>query len=182
MRRINFFATKGGVGCTTIAATYAVTHATHGSVALVVRDDQWCAHLGLATVDDVMMPYEFTENVWAVREHMLDDHNFDLVVGDLGVAVPPPGQTNLFVTKQCYLSLAKFVRDGLVATGVVLVTEPGRALQRVDVERACGASVYKTVDVTPVVARCVDAGLLVSRVPEELRKWELVDVLLDVSV
>lgn len=176
MKRINFFATKGGIGVTTVAVSYALAHQQPGqTVAVVVNDTEWCAHLGLATVDDEMMPYEFTEGVWAVRQHMLDDHNFDLVVGDLGVAVPPAGQFNLFVTKSCYLSLSKFVRANLTASGIVLMQEVGRALTAKDIERACGAPVLKTVDINPVVSRLVDAGLLVSRIPADLRDWTQID-------
>jgi hypothetical protein len=53
---------------------------------------------------------------------------------------------------------------------VVLVTEPGRALDRGDVERVVGAPVRAEVAVDPAVARAVDAGLLVSRLPRGLER------------
>ena len=48
---------------------------------------------------------------------------------------------------------------------MVLVTEPGRALGRADVERTVGAPVVAEVAVDPQVARAVDAGMLTSRLP-----------------
>jgi hypothetical protein len=53
---------------------------------------------------------------------------------------------------------------------IVLLTEPGRALGRGDVERAVGAPVVAEVAVDPQVARAVDAGLLTSRLPRGLAR------------
>jgi hypothetical protein len=53
---------------------------------------------------------------------------------------------------------------------VVLVTEPGRSLGRTDVERAIGAPVVADVAVDPQVARAVDAGLLLHRLPRGLAR------------
>ena len=53
---------------------------------------------------------------------------------------------------------------------MVLLTEPGRSLTRVDVEDCVGAPVVAEVSVDPAVARAVDAGLLASRLPRGLAK------------
>lgn len=95
------------------------------------------------------------------------------VVIDAGTGTPPAelfaaaGQ-RLIVTRPCYLSLRRAVASGLQPTGIVLVGEPGRALQCRDVERALHAPVVAEVEYDPSVARSVDAGLLASRLPRSL--------------
>jgi hypothetical protein len=53
---------------------------------------------------------------------------------------------------------------------VVLVTEPGRALVRGDVENVVGAPVRAEVAVDPAIARAVDAGMLAARMPRLLER------------
>jgi len=78
--------------------------------------------------------------------------------------------TSLLVTRACYLSLRRTVAAPLVPTGVVLVVEPGRALDRRAVEEIVEAPVVAEVEVDPAVARAVDAGLLVGRLPRTLAR------------
>ena len=77
---------------------------------------------------------------------------------------------SLLVTRPCYLSLRRAVAAPLQPTGVVLVVEPGRALDRRDVDEILGAPVVAEVLVDPAVARAVDAGLLVARLPRSLER------------
>jgi hypothetical protein len=53
---------------------------------------------------------------------------------------------------------------------VVLVVEPGRALDRRDVEHVLGLRVTAVVEFDPAVARSVDAGLVAVRTPAPLRR------------
>jgi Mrp family chromosome partitioning ATPase len=78
--------------------------------------------------------------------------------------------TSLLVTRPCYLALRRAIRDEHRPDGIVLVREPGRALDRVDVERILHAPVVAQLDVDPAVARLVDAGLLASKAPRSLTK------------
>ncbi len=78
--------------------------------------------------------------------------------------------TSLLVTRPCYLSLRRVVAAPLRPTGVVLVVEPGRALDRSDVEQVVGVPVVAEVLVESAVARAVDAGLLVARLPRSLER------------
>ncbi len=55
-------------------------------------------------------------------------------------------------------------------SGVVLVSEPGRALGAKDVEDVLGVPVRAEVTVEAAVARAVDAGLLASRLPRSLER------------
>lgn len=69
------------------------------------------------------------------------------------------------VTRPCFLSLRRALAVGRRPDGIVLVEEDGRALGRTDVEDVLGAPVVATVPVDASVARAVDAGLLVARLP-----------------
>jgi hypothetical protein len=83
----------------------------------------------------------------------------------------------LLVTRACYLSLRRIVRlvergsggdGGVRPSGIVLVSEPGRALGRRDVEDVAGVPVVAEVPLDPAVARAIDAGLLAARLPRVL--------------
>jgi hypothetical protein len=94
------------------------------------------------------------------------------VVIDAGSTVPHPELlatgTSLLVTRSCYLSLRRAATAARRIDGVVLVTEPGRALNAADVEHAVGAPVLAEIAYDPAVARAVDAGLLLARMPRPL--------------
>ena len=85
--------------------------------------------------------------------------------GGVALAVAACATRSLLVTRPCFLSLHRAVGLPIRPSGVVLVTEPGRALGRADVERTVGAPVVAEVAVDPQVARAVDAGMLTSRLP-----------------
>jgi hypothetical protein len=94
---------------------------------------------------------------------------------DAGTGTPPPAMLGcadraLLVTRPCYLSLRRAVRSPSRPTGVIVVTEPGRALSVRDIEHALGAPVAATVSLDPLVARAVDAGLLSTRLPRVITR------------
>ncbi len=80
------------------------------------------------------------------------------------------GDRSVLVTRACYLALRRVSGAGLVPDDVVLLAEPGRALRADDVAHALGAPVSCTVPFDPAVARAVDAGLLLARLPTSLRR------------
>lgn len=99
------------------------------------------------------------------------------VVADCGadpsgaaLAVAAGATRCVLVTRACFLSLRRALSAPLRPSEVVLLTEPGRSLTRVDVEDCVGAPVVAEVSVDPAVARAVDAGLLASRLPRGLAK------------
>jgi hypothetical protein len=69
------------------------------------------------------------------------------------------------VTRACYLALRAAVKRRCTPSGIVLIEEPGRSLRADDVEASIGAPVVARVLLDPAVARAVDAGLLISRLP-----------------
>lgn len=77
-------------------------------------------------------------------------------------------QHSWLVTRACYLALTRAVEASAGATGVVLVSEPGRALTRRDVADAVDARVLVEITADQSVARSVDAGLLGTRLPPGL--------------
>ena len=94
------------------------------------------------------------------------------VVVDAGVSsdtpVVPVGRT-LLVIRSCYLALRRASRLTRRPDGVVVVLDPGRALDRRDVADVVGAPVLAVIGVDPSVARAVDAGVFARRVPPVLR-------------
>lgn len=87
-----------------------------------------------------------------------------------GLAMAASATVSLLVLRPCYLALRRAVAAPLRPSGVVLVTEPGRALRRRDVEEALGVPVRAEVAWDAAVARSVDAGLLGQRVPRGLER------------
>ena len=89
----------------------------------------------------------------------------DCGVGPVGAAraVAAAASVSLLVVRPCYVALRRALAAPLRPSGVVLVSEPGRALGARDVEDVLGVPVRAEVTVEAAVARAVDAGLLTSR-------------------
>jgi MinD-like ATPase involved in chromosome partitioning or flagellar assembly len=78
---------------------------------------------------------------------------------------------SLLVTRPCYLALRHAARSVLRPTGVIVVREPGRALDRHDIEQVVGVPVLAEVGTDPAITRAVDAGLLAApRIPRALER------------
>jgi cellulose biosynthesis protein BcsQ len=99
------------------------------------------------------------------------------VVADCGLAsagaaraLASSAPTSLAVLRPCYLALRRAADAPLRATAIVLVEEAGRALGASDVEAVLGVPVRARVAYSPEVARAVDAGLLVQRLPRRLAR------------
>ncbi|MFN3256291.1 MAG: hypothetical protein ACE37B_11385 [Ilumatobacter sp.] len=87
-----------------------------------------------------------------------------IVIIDAGTGPPPQAlvdiaDRNVMVTRADYLALSN---PGVLASNpdeIVLVKEPGRALNQRDIERAMNAPVNTVIELDPVIARSVDAGM-----------------------
>lgn len=77
---------------------------------------------------------------------------------------------SILVTRACFLSLRRALLAPIRPSQVVLLTEPGRSLSRLDVEDCLGVPVVAELAVDPAVARAVDAGLLATRLPRALAR------------
>lgn len=85
-------------------------------------------------------------------------------------AVAGAATRSLLVIRPCYLALRRAVAAPLSPSSVVVVEEPGRALDARDIEDVLGVPVLASVPVDAAVARAVDAGLLASRLPRSLAR------------
>jgi hypothetical protein len=100
------------------------------------------------------------------------------VVADCGIldqcpaaaAIAAGADHSLLVLRPCYLALRRAVAAPIRPSGIVLVTEPERALTRQDVEDVLGVPVRAEVPWAPAIARAVDAGLLTARLPRLLER------------
>ena len=97
------------------------------------------------------------------------------VVVDAGTGPPPvelcsQADRVLLVTRACYLAVRRAADARVTIDGIVLVEEPGRALRVADLETALGAPVVAHVLLDPAVARAVDSGLLLAKLPGAFRR------------
>jgi len=76
----------------------------------------------------------------------------------------------LLVTRPCFLAVRRALALPLRPSGVVLLTEEGRALGGRDIEDILGVPVVAEIASDPAVARAVDAGMLGSRIPRSLER------------
>jgi len=115
---------------------------------LDARDDQWCRlPTALAGTPNVII--------------------------DAGTGLPPhalheAAQHSLLVIRPCFIAIRRAQQLDIRPSGIVLVGEPGRALTSDDLEHALGVPVVAEVRLDPAVARAVDAGLLIARLPRSL--------------
>ena len=136
--------------------------------ALEVRAD------GHANVLPRGRPAQATPERWAELATWLRGERRSIVIDAGSTGEPPPAIVRaadhaLLVTRPCYLALRAAVRRPTRPTGVVLVEEPGRALRARDIEASLGVPVVVTVLLDPAIARAVDAGLLLARLPAGFR-------------
>lgn len=99
------------------------------------------------------------------------------VVVDCGSAPVGPRLTvaacaarSLLVVRPCYLAIRRALQAPLRPSGVVVVDEPDRALGPSDVAAALGVPVRAVVTTDRRVARAVDAGLLLDRIPTRMAR------------
>ncbi len=187
MQPIEFIGIRGGHGTTTVALAAAVTLATRGPTRVFAHDRRaLCAIVGIAH-DGLPIP---------LAEHLdlaPEEHDGDVV--DAGTLEryfdEEPFDDELAQRRQStsaglrigvlrgpdYLGLRTLCEHAEAhLDGLVVLSEPGRALDARDVEHVSGRPVVAVVDHSPVVARTIDAGLLVQRLDRlrefaQLRTW-----------
>jgi hypothetical protein len=94
-----------------------------------------------------------------------------VVAADHASAIVAASATqSILVTRACFLALRRALVAPVRPSSVVLVVEDGRALTADDIADALQVPVRAQVSVTPQVARTVDAGVLVARLPRSLER------------
>lgn len=187
MEQIEFVGVRGGHGATTVSLVVAATLAVRASSTISATDTVALATVAGASNGD--LPMLLAERLVLVADRSdagvvdagtlrsgldgggpgrVGDPDAPLESGVLRVAV---------LRGPDYLGVRTLAGDsGRAVDGVVVIAEPGRALDSRDVEHVCGIPVVAVVDHTPNVARSVDAGLLVQRCHrlrefDSLRSW-----------
>jgi Cellulose biosynthesis protein BcsQ len=77
---------------------------------------------------------------------------------------------SLLVVKSCFLAVHAAVGATHLAQGIVVVCDEERRIANTDIASALGIPVVATVMLQPGVARAVDAGLLVARLPRSFTR------------
>lgn len=127
---------------------------------------------GLRVVPRGEAPAELHHARWEPLARYLAERDqpwiIDAGTGPVPVALAAAAQRRLLVTRECYLSLRRATALEFQPTGVVVVSEPGRALRCDDVAATIRVPVVAVIECDPVVSRAVDAGLLRIRLPRPL--------------
>ena len=181
--RIDFVGIRGGQGTSTVAAATALLLGEiHGQVRLESIDlEAAAALLGVAFVAE--MPTQLTGTLELAPLGSRAAHGCSALVSDLGQLASAAseravGRPRIGVLRgPCYVALRELAgADTAALAGLVLCSEAGRSLDRRDVEDIAGLPVLATVDVTPAVARTLDAGLAATRLAKmsefaQVRGW-----------
>ena len=77
--------------------------------------------------------------------------------------------TRILVTRPCYLAL-RHATGQRRPTHLVVITEPGRALNPTDIETVTATPITATIPHDPAIARAVDAGTLNHQPPRSLTR------------
>lgn len=91
-------------------------------------------------------------------------------VDDSVLPVVRAATVSLLVIRPCYLAVRRALKAPVVASGIVLVGDPGRSLAVEDVQTILRVPVRAKIDHDPQIARAVDAGLLTARLPRGLSR------------
>ncbi len=188
MQPIEFIGVRGGHGTTTVALAAAGTLATtRGPTVMSTHDRRaLCAIVGIAHDG---LPIPIAEHLdlapdnhlggvidAGTLERYLDDEAFDDELAQRRHSAAAALRIGVLRGPD-YLGLRTLCEHAEAPLdGLVVVSEPGRALDARDAEHVSGRPVVAVVDHTPVVARTIDAGLLVQRLGRlrefaQLRTW-----------
>ena len=187
MQPIEFIGVRGGHGTTTVALAAATTLATRGPTRISAHDRRaLCAIVGIAHDG---LPIPIAEHLdlapdegdgdiidAGTLERYFDEAPFDDELAQRRQS-PSTGLRIGVLRGPDYLGLRTLCEHAEAhLDGLVVVSEAGRALEARDVEHVSGRPVLAVIDHTPVVARTIDAGLLVHRLGRlrefaQLRTW-----------
>ncbi len=187
MQPIEFIGVRGGHGTTTVALAAATILATRGPTRISTHDRRaLCAIIGIAHDG---LPIPIAEHLdlapdegdgdvidAGTLEQYFDEDRFDDELAQRRQG-PSTGLRIGVLRGPDYLGLRTLCEHAEAhLDGLVVVSEAGRALEARDVEHVSGRPVLAVIDHTPVVARTIDAGLLVQRLGRlrefaQLRTW-----------
>jgi len=163
MDKTTFVGCKGGVGTSTVAVLHALSVAEAGrNVRLTATGPGGIDDLAAILAVPTPATGEATEVAAGLSLGDEDDPDAYMVVdGGTDTFSDHDGRVYL-VARNDYLCLRRALLAPTTTIGVVLVAEPGRALGRCDVADVISWPIVAEVAVTASIARCIDAGLLLS--------------------
>ncbi len=88
----------------------------------------------------------------------------------VGSRVVSAAESSLLVIRPCYLALRRALSAPTRPSRILVVNEPGRALDVDDIEDVLGVPVVADVRLDPALARAVDAGILRSKLPRGISR------------
>ena len=171
-RVIHLTAPKGGQGTTTTAVALAAALAEQGETVTVLSD------LDAFAVAGAPNPGHDDTDAREVADRLHIAAGTGIAPGTTVAIVDRPAllawlkpsdlpRANYVaaVVRPCYIALRRFTARTWSADvdAVLLLTEPGRALDRRDVQAVTDRPVIATIPVDPSTARAVDAGILTRR-------------------
>ena len=77
---------------------------------------------------------------------------------------------SLLVTQSCFLALRRIARSPYQPSGIVLMYEDGRALVASDIADLGSCPIVLQIEMDVAIGRALDAGLLITRLPQRLDK------------
>lgn len=77
---------------------------------------------------------------------------------------------SLLVTQSCFLALRRIARSPYQPSGIVLMYEDGRALVASDIADLGSCPIILQIEMDLAIGRALDAGLLITRLPQRLDK------------
>ena len=208
-----FYAVKGGVGCSTIAAAFALQSARAQPTVLVDCSGDLDVLLGLRHptedpgfgLSDWLAAAEPPPDALSRLERPVSGHLTLIPFGlhatlhpdearlsllaallerdgrrcivDLGLQADGAASllvdaaTTVLVTRACYLGVCA-ARQAPTPDAVVVIREAGRALRVRDIEAALGAQTMIGTAWDPAVARSIDSGMAIRRLPNLLTELE----------
>jgi hypothetical protein len=168
MTTYNFYSAAGGQGCTTAACAFALSNERPTLLIDMVGDVR--AVLGLAesyepTVvnDTLTVANKDSQFNLDAYEDIVFDHGRNPASVTDGVKI--------LVTKHCYIALRRGLSLHVKPHTVVVLSENGRALRDIDVECCLGVKIAAVMKYDPTVSRSIDAGLMSTRLPRPLTRF-----------
>jgi MinD-like ATPase involved in chromosome partitioning or flagellar assembly len=162
MKPINLYSVKGGVGLTTVVALLATHIAQYEPVTIRVDDPDEFADLactfGAAVGDYQMQVFEHGQKHIKVITNRVDAP-YNLRVSHR----PIDDHFNVMVVDTSYVGLRRVVMSTTShypPDGLVVVTQPARALSAADASMVAAAPVIAELTYDPHLARMIDAGML----------------------
>jgi hypothetical protein len=163
---IRLLGAKGGQGTSTTAAALAVLASQSGlrTALASAQPDDITAILGVppGTAGEVAPGL--------LLDDELEAFDVELVVIDGDVHEALEVDTTFLVLRPCYLSLRRWMAQPAPVDAFILITEAGRALDASDVASVLGLPLAAEIMAQADIARAMDAGVLLHRVPTELRR------------